>query len=119
MSDQSDDQKRPLSGPKEGDVLPADNNLRDVQAISELLRGVTEPLARSQDVAQQEGTKRAQIFADVTLRFHQYSFVIGAGVLLIAGVAMFLGQTQLTEKIVFALLGFLGGFGLARGLPRA
>ncbi|WP_027714111.1 hypothetical protein [Desulfuromonas sp. TF] len=107
MSDQAEAQTPQIVAPEQ-----------EMIAITDLLKGVTEPLAKSQDIAQQEATKRAEILGRVTSKFLMYVFSVAVLVVLLAGMALFKGEVQLTEKIIIALLGFLGGFGFGRGFGK-
>ena len=87
----------------------------EVQSIAGLLRGLVEPFAKSQEFAEAEKTKRAQIEASTTTSFLRYSFGLAAVILAIAIAALFLGKDQMAEKIIFAVVGFLGGFAFGKG----
>jgi hypothetical protein len=86
----------------------------EVQEIAGLFRGLVEPIAKSQEFAESEKTKRSQIEADTTKTFLKYSFLLAAAVLVISVIALLLGKDQLTEKIIFAVFGFIGGFAFAK-----
>ena len=87
----------------------------EVQAIAGLFRGLVEPIAKSQEFAEAEKTKRAQIEAGTTTSFLRYSFGLAAVILAISVVAMFLGKDQMAEKIIFGVVGFIGGFAFGKG----
>jgi len=91
----------------------------EVEDIANLFKGVIEPIARSQEIAQTEETKRAQIGADIASKFLRYFFGIAFTILIIAVIALFLGKDQLTEKIVFGVIGFIGGYAFGKGTPRS
>ncbi|APG27076.1 hypothetical protein A7E78_04035 [Syntrophotalea acetylenivorans] len=110
--------KQVVESVQEPQVVTQSNSEREAVALTELLKGVTEPLAKSQEIAQKEETKRAEILGKVTSRFLGYIFAVAVLVVLLAAVALFKGEVQLTEKIVIALLGFLGGFGFGRGVGK-
>jgi choline-glycine betaine transporter len=86
----------------------------EVQAIAGLFRGLIEPIAHAQETAETEKTKRAQIEANTASTFLRYSFGLAAALVAIAIMALFMGKDQLTEKISFAVIGFLGGFAFGK-----
>lgn len=81
----------------------------DVEAIARLIKGIVEPLAESQKISHVESTKRAEISARLASGFFRHFFGIAFLMLGIAVAALFLGQIQLAEKIVFGVIVFLGG----------
>ena len=90
----------------------------EVQAIAGLIRGLVEPLARSQEFAESEKTKRVQIEARITSSFLRYSFGLATVILCISVAALFLDKDQLAEKIIFAVVGFIGGFAFGKSSKR-
>lgn len=86
----------------------------DVQAIAGLLQGLVQPIAKSQEYAESEKTKRVQIEANTTTSLLRYSFGLAGVILIIAVVALFLGKDQLAEKVIFAVVGFVGGFAFGK-----
>lgn len=91
----------------------------EVQAIASLVKGFVEPFARSQETAETEKTKRAQIEANVASTVLRYSFGLAGVLVVIAALALALGKDQLTEKIVFAVVGFMGGFAFGKTAPHS
>lgn len=89
----------------------------EVQAIAALVQGFVEPLARSQETAETEKTKRTQIEAKISATLLHYSFGLAGVLVIIAALALFLGKDQLTEKIIFAVVGFMGGFAFGKAAP--
>ncbi len=89
----------------------------EVQAIASLVKGFIEPLARSQETAENEKTKRAQIEANTARIVLGYSFSLAGLLVVVSIIALFLGKDQLTEKIVFAVVGFIGGFAFGKTAP--
>jgi len=94
------------------EVLKEQNS--EVEALSGLLKNITEPMANSQVVAAKEATKQTKIIADTTRTVFRGLIGVAFAVIILAGVALVMKETQVTEKIVIALLGFLGGFGLGK-----
>ncbi len=90
----------------------------DVEAFAGLIKNISEPIANSQIIVAQEATKQAQIVADTTKSLFRGLIGVAFAVVIIAGIALFKDETQLTEKIVIALLGFLGGFGVGKSVNK-
>lgn len=86
----------------------------DVEAFAGLIKSISEPIANSQVVVAQETTKQTQIIANTTKSLFRGLIGVAFAVVVLAGIALFKGEAQLTEKIVIALLGFLGGFGVGK-----
>jgi hypothetical protein len=78
------------------------------------VKGFVEPLAKSQEVAEIEKTKRTQIEANVASAVLRYSFGLAGVLVLVATVALFLGKDPFAEKIIFAVIGFVGGFAFGK-----
>ena len=91
----------------------------EVRELAALFRGIIDPIAKSQEFAESEKTKRADIEARITATFLRYSFCLAAAILAIAVAALFLGKDQLSEKIVFAVIGFMGGFAFGKSAQSA
>ncbi len=62
-----------------------------------------------------EKTKRTQIEVNTASALTRYPFALAGFLVVIATMALFLGKDQLTEKIVFAGVGFVGGFAFGKG----
>lgn len=90
----------------------------EVEAIAYLFKGLVEPFARSQETAESEKTKRTQIEATTTTSFLRYSFSLATVILAIAAFALYQGKDQLTEKIIFAVVGFIGGFAFGKSAKK-
>lgn len=90
----------------------------ELQTLAHLFQGVLEPLAKSQEIAAIEGTKRAEILARIAHRGLMYFFSVAFIILFLAGAALFLGKDQLAEKIIFGVITFIGGLGIGRSMPK-
>ncbi len=90
----------------------------EIQAMGEFFQGIIEPIARSQEISAQEGTKRAEILAAIAHKGLLYFFLIAFFILGIAVLAMFLEKDQLAEKIIFGVISFIGGLGIGRSMPK-
>lgn len=89
-----------------------------VEAIGSIFRGMVEPLAASQVDVARETTRQTEIIANSTSKFFNGVFAIAGMIVVLAGAALFLGKDQITEKIIIALLAFLGGFGVGKSMKR-
>ena len=90
----------------------------EVEAFASLIKSISEPIANSQVIVAQETTKQTQIVANTTKSLFRGLIGVAFAVVILAGLALFKGETQLTEKIVIALLGFLGGFGVGKSASK-
>ena len=109
-------QKNPAT--PEAEVIPSAS--ADVEFINftEAMKGLVEPFAKSQETSQIEATKRVEIISKLASRLFLKIFVIGVLVIILAGIALFRGNIQLTEKIIIALFAFLGGMGFGRFISK-
>lgn len=87
----------------------------DIQTLGTLFQGLVQPFADAQKFGESEKTKRVQIEATTVTSFHRYSFGLAAMILAIAAVALILGKDEFSEKVVFAVIGFAGGFAVGKG----
>lgn len=72
------------------------------------------PFAKSQAVVAQEATKQTTILAkELTKRFYVVSGLVLA-IIVLAGFALYLGKDAITEKVIIAIVSFLGGLGIGR-----
>ena len=90
----------------------------ELQALGKMFQGFVEPIARSQEVAAKEGTKRAEILAKIAHRGLLYFFAVAFSILIISVIALFLGKDELAEKIIFGVISFIGGLGIGRSMPK-
>jgi len=81
----------------------------EIQALTKLINGMVEPIARSQEVAQVEETKRLEMSVSLARSLVRYQFAIAAVFMAVSVIAMLLDKDQIAEKIIFGVLGFLGG----------
>lgn len=98
---------------EKGEILQA-GQTGSVDEFAASIRGIIEPLAESQMAISQETTKQTQIVADTTKSIFRGIISVVLAVVVLSFTALFLGEIALTEKIVFALLGLLGGFGIGK-----
>jgi len=90
----------------------------ELQAIGKVFEGIVQPLAKSQETAAIEGTKRAEILAKIAHRGLLYFFAIAFAILAISVFALYIGKDQLAEKIIFGVITFIGGLGIGRSMPK-
>lgn len=109
MTEQNDKEKA-----SEGEVVHPSGG-QDVTVIKELVDAFAVPFVKGQE----EETKRAQIMASVLEKFLGYVAFAVVLIIVLAGIALFLGEKQLTKDIVLALIAFLGGFGFGRGTSKS
>ena len=86
----------------------------NVDGLIAIAQAVVTPYMQVQETAEKEETKRESIRAEVTGKLINRVFYIGLAVLVIAGMALFKGDSRITESIVIALVAFLGGVGFGR-----
>jgi hypothetical protein len=90
----------------------------EIQAMGRFFQGIVEPLARSQEIAAKEGTKRAEILAKIAHKGLLYFFAVAFFILAISVLALYLDKDQLAEKIIFGVITFIGGLGVGRSMPQ-
>ncbi|WP_372879325.1 hypothetical protein [Spongiibacter marinus] len=90
----------------------------EIQAMGKFFEGIIAPLAKSQEIAAIEGTKRAEILAKIAHKGLLYFFCVAFSILAISVLALYLGKDQLAEKIIFGVISFIGGLGIGRSMPK-
>lgn len=91
-----------------------EQNLATVNALGDMLSGLVKPLAESQTAVAQQQTKQIEIVSAERIKMFWGSCALAFCVLTIAGLALFLGKDQLAEKVLIAVVSFLGGMGIGR-----
>lgn len=86
--------------------------------MGKFLEGIVIPIAKSQEVAAIEGTKRAEIMAKIAHKGLLYFFAVAFSILAISVFALYLDKDQLAEKIIFGVITFIGGLGIGRSMPK-
>lgn len=86
----------------------------EAQRMLAALGTVIEPLAQSQATAQRESTKRAEIAAQNARRLTYSGAVLGGMIIVLAGIALVMNKDQITEKVLIAVVSFVGGWGIGR-----
>lgn len=100
------------------EVVYKDANSNEINDIGALIQGVVTPFSQAQETSQKESTKRAEILAGVANKAIYALFGIAALILTLAGYAVSQGNDALAEKLVIALLAFLGGLGAGKAVNK-
>ncbi|EGQ9892841.1 TPA: hypothetical protein RUZ63_003588 [Vibrio cholerae] len=90
----------------------------ETEAFAALIKNISTPITESQIIVAKETTRQTEIIAKTTKSLFMGLIGIAFTIVLLAGFALFKGETQLTEKIIIALIGFLGGFGAGKSASR-
>lgn len=85
-----------------------------ITQIADMVKGAIEPFAQSQSIAAQEGTKQTQILSNERTKMFIGAAILVGMILVIACIALFLNKDAITEKILIAVVSFLGGLGVGR-----
>lgn len=101
-----------------GELVEKDDTQIEIESITGLLKGITEPLAKGQETAEQEATKRTEILAGVATKMIYGAILIAVLVVLLAAFAMWKENSNLAEKLVIALFAFLGGMGAGKTVSK-
>lgn len=100
---------------KEDGVVEYHEASSEFVEFAEVMSGITVPLAQAQETSAKEATKQAQILAGTTKVLIVGAYILATLIIGLAAYAMYQGNSSMAEKIVIALLAFLGGFGLGKG----
>ncbi|MCF6339050.1 MAG: hypothetical protein L3J84_14080 [Gammaproteobacteria bacterium] len=103
---------------KDGELLDEGHESYEIESIINLLKGVTEPLAKGQEVAEKEATKRAEIQAGVATKIIYGVILVAVLIVGLAAIALWKENSNLAEKLVIALLAFLGGLGAGKAASK-
>ncbi|MCS4502599.1 hypothetical protein NYO91_00765 [Arhodomonas aquaeolei] len=121
MNDQAENPQNPM----EPSATEGSGQLSTHQASSEfvefaqVMQGITQPIADAQETAAKEATERAKVTASTVRILIIGAYVVGALIIGLAAYALALGDSDMAEKVIVALLAFLGGFGLGKGANSA
>ncbi len=102
------------------DILEPDNDsahkneLIEMSSLAEMVQGAVEPFAESQKKVAIETTKQTEIIAKEKTKMFWGICFLSALVIILAGIALFLGKDQITEKVIIAVVSFMGGLGFGR-----
>ena len=99
---------------KNASELDSTGDLVEISAVSEIIRGAVEPFAESQKVAAIEGTNQTKIIVGAKLKMFWGVCYLVTLILILAGLALYLDKDSITEKIIIAIVSFLGGLGIGK-----
>lgn len=90
----------------------------EISAISEIIKGAVEPFAASQKVVAHETTKQTDIIVGAKLKMFWGICVLVTLIIALAGFALYLDKDPITEKIIIAIVSFLGGLGIGKQVSK-
>ncbi|SEA83835.1 hypothetical protein SAMN05660420_03364 [Desulfuromusa kysingii] len=93
------------------DAREAKTEIVEVSTVADMIKGAVEPFAESQRIAAVEGTKQTEIIVKAKTKMFLGICGLVTLIIIIAGIALFLEKDQITEKIIIAIVSFLGGMG--------
>lgn len=91
---------------------------KDIQMLGAVISSFAQPMAQAQQTVAIESTKQTKIIAEATQKTYRGFFIVAIGILVLAGLAMWRDKDQITEKLIIALLSFLGGLGVGKSLNK-
>ena len=86
--------------------------------LSEVIRGVMEPFISHQKSVEEERTKQATIIGGIKLKMFWGVVFLVTLILILAAFAMYLNKDDISEKIIIAIVSFLGGIGSGIGIGK-
>ena len=92
----------------------------EAQVFKEAIGAFIEPLADAEKVKATEETKRFTIWVGLIRESFRWVYLLAFAIFSLVPFAYLNGDKEFAEKIIYALLGFVGGFGFgsrARGKP--
>ena len=96
----------------------AESDLIDISSFAEVVQGAVKPFAESQKVVAKETTKQTEIIAKESTKKFWGMYALIALIIVLAGYALFLDKEQITEKVIIAIVSFLGGLGFSKQLTK-
>ncbi len=93
--------------------------LVEVNAVSEIIRGAVEPFAEGQKIVAIETTKQTEIIANAKTKMFWGICVLTALIIFLAAFALYLDKDQITEKVLIAIVSFLGGLGVGKQVNKS
>jgi hypothetical protein len=85
-----------------------------VQSVTDAQKTVATENTKQTEIRARENTRQTEIAAATTRQTHFGLAAICVLTFAVAIIALFMGKDQLTEKMVFSLLGFMGGVGVGK-----
>lgn len=96
------------------DLTEHESQLVEISTLAEMVQSAVGPFAEAQKVVAVEATKQTEIIVLAKTKMFWGICGIVAGIIILAGMALFLEKEQITEKIIIAIVSFLGGLGFGR-----
>lgn len=90
------------------------SELVEVSAVSEIIKGAVEPFAESQKVIAIESTKQTEIIVNAKTKMFWGICGLVTLIIVLAAFALYLDKDQVTEKIIIAIVSFIGGLGFGK-----
>ena len=85
-----------------------------INALSEMIKGAIEPVTSSQKFVAEERTKQTTIIGGIKLKMFWGIVFLVTLILILAAFAMYLNKDEISEKIIIAIVSFLGGIGIGK-----
>jgi hypothetical protein len=90
----------------------------EISTISEIIKGAVEPFADSQKVVAHETTKQTNIIVSAKLKMFWGVCFLVTLIIVLAAFALYLDKDSITEKIIIAIVSFLGGLGIGKQVSK-
>ena len=88
----------------------------EINALSQLIQSVVQPLSDSQSTAAKEATKQTKIIVENKLKMFWGVCGLIVLIILLSALALFLDKSEITQNIIIAIVSFLGGLGFGKQL---
>lgn len=108
------DAPKDVASSNSGITQPSDVNVENLRLMGEMISSLVNPLARAQEVAATEETKRTQIEHQANSRIYLYVFILVGFIVGLAVLALVLGKDKIVETVITGVFGLLAGFGLGK-----
>ncbi len=91
-----------------------EHDLIEISTLADMVQSAVEPFADSQKIVARETTKQTEIIAKEKTKMFWGLCFLATLVLVLAGIALFLDKEQITEKVIIAIVSFMGGLGFGK-----
>ena len=91
-----------------------EHDLIEISTLADMIQSAVEPFADSQKTVAKETTKQTEIVAKEKTKMFWGLCFLATLVLILAGIALFLNKEQITEKVIIAVVSFMGGLGFGK-----
>lgn len=85
-----------------------------IKLIGDIAGPIIDKLTEGQKFAAEEGTKRLKLLIDANLKVLISGFILSVLIIGLAYVALLKNNVELTEKIIFLVVGFFAGLGFGK-----